>query len=101
MTGPRVRGPTSAEEGQRVSLDAIFKAYDIRGVYPDEIDEAIARRVGNAFARFTGAARILVARDMRPSSIPLSEAFAEGATLAAPTSPSSAWRRPISPISHR
>jgi phosphomannomutase len=65
-----------------VSLDAIFKAYDIRGVYPDEIDEAIARRVGNAFARFTGAPRVLVARDMRPSSIPLSEAFAEGVTLA-------------------
>jgi phosphomannomutase len=82
MTGPRVRGPTSAEEGQRVSLDAIFKAYDIRGVYPDEIDEAIARRVGNAFARFTGAPRILVARDMRPSSIPLADAFAEGVTLA-------------------
>jgi phosphomannomutase len=65
-----------------VSLDAIFKAYDIRGIYPDEIDEAIARRIGNAFARFTGAPRILVARDMRPSSIPLSEAFAEGVTLA-------------------
>jgi hypothetical protein len=65
-----------------VSLDAIFKAYDIRGVYPDEIDEAIARLVGNAFARFTGAARVLVARDMRPSSVPLSEAFAEGANLA-------------------
>jgi phosphomannomutase len=65
-----------------VSLDAIFKAYDIRGLYPEEIDEAIARRVGNAFARFTGAARVLVARDMRPSSIPLAAAFAEGATLA-------------------
>jgi len=65
-----------------VSLDAIFKAYDIRGVYPQEIDEAVARRVGNAFARFTGAPRILVARDMRPSSVPLAEAFAEGVTLA-------------------
>jgi phosphomannomutase len=82
MTGPRIRGSTSAEERHRVSLDAIFKAYDIRGLYPEEIDEAIARRVGNAFARFTGAARILVARDMRPSSVPLSEAFAEGAILA-------------------
>ena len=65
-----------------MSLDAIFKAYDIRGVYPEEIDEAVARRVGNAFARFTGAPRILVARDMRPSSVPLAEAFAEGVTLA-------------------
>ena len=38
-----------------MSLDGIFKAYDIRGVYPDEIDEALARRIGNSFAHFTGA----------------------------------------------
>ena len=65
-----------------MSLDAIFKAYDIRGVYPDEIDEALARRIGNAFVRFTGAGRVLVGHDMRPSSEPLSAAFTEGATLA-------------------
>jgi len=64
-----------------VSLDAIFKAYDIRGVYPDEIDEALARRIGNAFARFNGAVRIVVGRDMRPSSEPLASAFIEGAVL--------------------
>jgi phosphomannomutase len=63
-------------------LDTIFKAYDVRGLYPDEIDEDVARRVGNAFAVFTGAARLVVARDMRPSSVPLSAAFIEGATLA-------------------
>jgi phosphomannomutase len=63
-------------------LDTIFKAYDVRGVYPDEIDEDVARRVGNAFATFTGADRMVVARDMRPSSVPLSAAFIEGATLA-------------------
>src|SRR5919106_714443 len=63
-------------------LDTIFKAYDVRGVYPDEIDEDVARRVGNAFAVFTGADRVVVARDMRPSSVPLSVAFIEGATLA-------------------
>jgi phosphomannomutase len=63
-------------------LDTIFKAYDVRGLYPDEIDEDVARRVGNAFAVFTGAERIVVARDMRPSSVPLSAAFIEGATLA-------------------
>ena len=45
------------------SLDAIFKAYDIRGVYPDQIDETIARLVGNAFVGFTGAARVLVGRE--------------------------------------
>lgn len=65
-----------------MSLDAIFKAYDIRGVYPDEIDETLARRIGNAFAHFTGASAIVVGRDMRPSSEPLVAAFVEGATLA-------------------
>jgi phosphomannomutase len=65
-----------------VSLDAIFKAYDIRGVYPDEIDETFARRLGNAFARFTGRPQLLVGWDMRPSSVPLAGAFVEGATLA-------------------
>ncbi len=63
-------------------LDAIFKAYDIRGVYPDQIDESVANRVGNAFVGFTGAARVLVGRDARPSSEPLVAAFIEGATLA-------------------
>lgn len=63
-------------------LDAIFKAYDVRGIYPDEIDESLARRVGNAFVGFTGAARVLVGRDARPSSEPLVAAFAEGATMA-------------------
>ena len=65
-----------------MSLDAIFKAYDIRGVYPDEIDEALARRIGNAFAHFTGAQQVIVGHDMRPSSEPLTAAFIEGATLA-------------------
>jgi phosphomannomutase len=64
------------------SLDAIFKAYDIRGVYPDELDEGVARRVGNAFARFTGATRVVVGHDMRPSSAPLASAFVDGATMA-------------------
>jgi phosphomannomutase len=63
-------------------LDAIFKAYDVRGIYPDEIDEVLARRVGNAFVGFTGAARVLVGRDARPSSEPLVAAFIEGATRA-------------------
>ncbi|MFM7225776.1 MAG: phosphomannomutase/phosphoglucomutase, partial [Actinomycetota bacterium] len=65
-----------------MSLDAIFKAYDVRGLYPDEIDEALARRIGNAFAHFTGAHRMVVGRDMRPSSEPLADAFIEGATAA-------------------
>jgi phosphomannomutase len=64
------------------SLDTIFKAYDVRGVYPDQIDESIAKKVGNAFVRFTGASTVVVGHDMRPSSVPLVQAFVEGATLA-------------------
>jgi phosphomannomutase len=63
-------------------LDSIFKAYDIRGVYPDELDDDLARRVGNAFVAFTRPALVLVGHDMRPSSEPLAAAFADGATLA-------------------
>ena len=48
-------------------LDSIFKAYDIRGTYPDQLDADVARRVGAAFAAFAAAPSILVARDMRPS----------------------------------
>ncbi|HJV08932.1 MAG TPA: phosphomannomutase/phosphoglucomutase, partial [Acidimicrobiales bacterium] len=62
------------------TLDSIFKAYDIRGVVPDQLDAGLARAVGAAFARFTGAPRVLVGRDMRPSGVELTEAFAEGAT---------------------
>jgi phosphomannomutase len=65
-----------------VSLDGIFKAYDIRGVYPEEIDEALARRIENSFAHFTGAQHLVVGHDMRASSEPLAAAFIEGATLA-------------------
>lgn len=65
-----------------VSIPVIFKAYDIRGVYPDEIDEGVVRLIGGAFVRFTGASRVVVARDMRPSSIPLTGAFIEGVTSA-------------------
>ncbi len=64
------------------SLDTIFKAYDVRGLYPEELDESVAKKIGNAFARFTAASTVIVGRDMRPSSVPLSQAFIEGATLA-------------------
>ncbi|MGZ4737591.1 MAG: phosphomannomutase/phosphoglucomutase [Acidimicrobiia bacterium] len=64
------------------ALDSIFKAYDVRGIYPDEIDESVAKKIGNAFARFTAASTVIVGHDMRSSSVPLSHAFIEGATLA-------------------
>lgn len=63
-------------------LGAIFKAYDIRGVYPDELDEGAARRIGAAFAEFTAAERVALGRDMRLSSAGLAEAFARGASHA-------------------
>jgi phosphomannomutase len=61
-------------------LDRIFKAYDIRGTVPDQLDADVARRIGAAFASFTAADRVLVARDMRPSGIELAAAFADGVT---------------------
>jgi phosphomannomutase len=62
------------------ALDTVFKAYDIRGTVPDELDADLARKVGAAFARFAGAPRVVVARDMRPSGVALVEAFVEGVT---------------------
>jgi phosphomannomutase len=56
----------------------IFKAYDVRGTYPDQLNEDVARATGSAFATFVGATSIVVARDMRPSGPSLVEAFAEG-----------------------
>ncbi len=61
-------------------LSKIVKAYDIRGLVPEEIDEDLARTAGAAFVRLTGASSIVTAHDMRASSGPLSAAFAEGAT---------------------
>ncbi|MFE7228637.1 phosphomannomutase/phosphoglucomutase [Nocardioides sp. NPDC057577] len=72
---------------ERVDPDianAVFKAYDVRGTVPDQIDENLARRAGRAFVHVTGARRgeIVVGHDMRPSSPALAGAFAEGATEA-------------------
>lgn len=65
------------------ALDAIFKAYDIRGTVPDQLDAELVERIGAAFARFvadtTGATEILIAHDMRPSGPEFADAFAAGA----------------------
>ncbi len=61
-------------------LQKIFKAYDIRGVVPAELDEATAEATGAAFVRVTGATAVVTAHDMRGSSVPLATAFARGAT---------------------
>jgi len=60
--------------------DKIFKAYDIRGVVPDELDEGVAEAVGAAFARLTEAQAVVTVHDMRTSSAPLATAFARGVT---------------------
>lgn len=57
----------------------IFKAYDVRGVYPDELDEATAALIGRAFVEYLHGGRLAVGRDMRLSSNGLSDAFIEGA----------------------
>jgi len=61
-----------------VELAEIVKAYDVRGVVPDQLDEGVARAIGAAFAHFVAAPAIVTAYDMRDSSIPLSRAFGEG-----------------------
>ena len=60
---------------------AIFKAYDIRGLYPSEVHEQAAHAIGRAFVAYLNASRIGVGRDMRLSSPALADAFVDGATL--------------------
>ncbi|MDH6121922.1 phosphomannomutase/phosphoglucomutase [Kitasatospora sp. GAS204B] len=60
-------------------LKQLVKAYDVRGVVPDQWDENLSRAFGAAFVQVTGATAIVVGHDMRPSSPSLSRAFAEGA----------------------
>lgn len=63
-----------------MDLAPIFKAYDVRGVFADQLTEDACRRIGAAFASFTGASTVIVARDMRVSSPSLAMAFIEGLT---------------------
>jgi phosphomannomutase len=60
-------------------LSNVFKAYDIRGVVPDDLNADQFRAIGVAMARFAGAPRLLVARDMRESGVELAKAFSDGA----------------------
>jgi phosphomannomutase len=61
-------------------LDQVFKAYDVRGLYPEQLDEDLARRIGRAFIELTGAGSLAIGQDMRPSSGPMAAALSEGAT---------------------
>ncbi len=67
------------------NLDAIIKAYDVRGIYPAQLDEDLAHDVGAAFVRVLGIATrdggpgaVVIAHDMRPSGPSLVASFAEG-----------------------
>jgi phosphomannomutase len=60
-------------------LDKIFKAYDVRGVVPQELDESVAEAVGAAFVLLTGTRTIVTLHDMRATSGPLAEALGRGA----------------------
>jgi phosphomannomutase len=64
--------------------ESIFKAYDIRGMYPDQLDESVARDIGRAFVNHLGlsGSRVVVARDMRLSGEALEKAFIDGVTQA-------------------
>ena len=67
----------------REALDAVIKAYDVRGVVGEDIDEAFVTEVGAAFAtilREEGEKTVAIGHDMRPSSPQLADAFAEGVT---------------------
>jgi len=57
---------------------SIFKAYDIRGTYPDQVDERIAFDIGAAMVRFLGAKRLVVGRDMRTMAPSVQDAVIEG-----------------------
>ena len=66
-------------------FDAIFKAYDIRGIVGEQIDAGACFAIGGAFAghvRDRGASRVVVGRDMRPDGAELSGAFCEGVVAA-------------------
>jgi len=63
-----------------INLSDIVKAYDVRGIVPDQLDPDVARALGAAFVTVTGVRALAAGHDMRPSGPELLAAFAEGAT---------------------
>ena len=59
-------------------MSGIFKAYDIRGIYPAELNEDMAYAIGRAYVEFTGAKKVVVGRDMRPHSGDLFRGLSRG-----------------------
>ena len=72
----------SANAMAQIVVPDIFKSYDVRGIYPAQLNEELAYEIGRAFVAETGAASIAAGRDMRPSGVTLFEAFARGANEA-------------------
>ena len=62
------------------TLASVFRAYDIRGLAPEQIDSAFAKRLGKAVVAQFGPKRVLIGRDMRVTSFPLESALIEGLT---------------------
>lgn len=61
-------------------MAGIFKAYDIRGVYPEQLNEETAYKIGRAYTSFLDAGKVVVGRDVRPHSKPIFDALARGIT---------------------
>ncbi len=76
--------PTDVTSGtlDPANVGAIFKAYDVRGLVPEQIDDDLARATGRAYVQVVGATKVVVGHDMRPSSPGMAAAFADGATQA-------------------
>ncbi|MCX6400468.1 MAG: phosphomannomutase/phosphoglucomutase [Propionibacteriales bacterium] len=64
------------------NLSKIFKAYDVRGIVGEQLDEELARAAGSAYVEVLGVDALVIGYDMRPSSPSLAGAFADGATTA-------------------
>ena len=61
-------------------MSGIFKAYDIRGIYPSDINADVAYAIGRAYITFTGAKKVVIGRDMRPHSQQLFDGLSRGIT---------------------
>ena len=59
-------------------MSGIFKAYDIRGIYGQDLTEDVAYAIGRAYVTFTQAKKVVIGRDCRPHSVPLQEALTRG-----------------------
>ena len=92
MPNNRYSYPGEGKGSEMAIIDKVFKAYDVRGLYGQEIDEDLAWKIGHSCGQFlrsllsgyergqAGMNRLVVGRDMRPHSEPLAEALIEGIT---------------------